>query len=198
MVSSPFHVAFEFFPETKLLNTTNDAKTFTKFGLVLDLESDSVILKRLIFLLERFRRIFILNLLLRWSILPNIISIFIIDLILNHLKIIVIHHVWTNLGQRDIVCFGWRVRTQCILYLADLLFRLFFIHDLVKSVILPKTHSPIWLSFFLFDRWHVALSFKTLLLLVDQGVLGRQVDLRGHFRVLNRLDHRLFIVDVVS
>ena len=90
MVSGPFHVAFEFFPETKLLDTANDAKTFTKFSLVLDLESDSIVLIRNeLFLGHLFRCIFILDLWLRWSILLSIISIFVIHLVLNHFKIIV-------------------------------------------------------------------------------------------------------------
>ena len=144
MVSGPFHVAFEFFPETKLLDTAHDAKTFTKFGLVLDLESDSIVLIcNELFLGHLFRRIFILNLWLRWSILLSVISIFVIHLVLYHFKIIVSQNVWTNLSQRNIVCFAWRVWTQCVLDLAaNLLFFLIIIHDLLKSVILPKTHSP--------------------------------------------------------
>lgn len=99
MVSCPFHVAFEFFPETKLLDTTYDAKAFPKFSLVLDLESDSIVLRRCeLFFDHLLGCILILNLGLRWIILLSIISILVIDLILNHLKIIVSQHIWTNLG----------------------------------------------------------------------------------------------------
>ena len=201
MVSSPFHVAFEFFPETKLLDPAHDAKAFPKFGLVLDLESDSIILTWLELFLRHhhFRGIFILYLWFLWSILLSIISIFVIHLILNHFKVIVSHHIWTNLCQRNIVCFAWRVRTQCVLHLAGNLLFLFLIniHDLLKSVILAKTHSPAWLIGLGFDWWLVALSFETLLLLVGQGVLRRQIHLRGHFRVCDRLNHWLFVVYVV-
>ena len=154
MVSCPFHVAFEFFPETKLLDTAHDAKTFTKFSLVLDLESDSIVFIWCeLFLCHLFRRIFILDLWLRWSVLLSVISIFVIHLVLYHFKIIVSQHVRTNLSQRNIVCFAWRVWTQCVLDLAANLLILFLIiiHDLLKSVILPKTHSPALLNGLGFD-----------------------------------------------
>ena len=158
MVSCPFHMTFEFLPESQLFDTSDYAKTFTEFCFVVDFESDGIILRSLVNEIWSF---FVLNLgFFCWFglILIKSISIFVINLIFNHLKIIIIHNIWTRLSHWVLVRYAGRIRAQTIL---DFLIDIWSEH-LLKSVILSKTHSSLGFCDIFLGR--VALYLKTLLL----------------------------------
>jgi hypothetical protein len=163
----PLEMALKLLPEAQLFNASHDAQTFPKFSLVLDFESNSEIFH---FVIKFLRRIFVLQLdiLILFDILISE-SVFVVDLVFNHFKIVVIQNVGASL---DIVCFARRVWRKSVIY-----FWLWWSNKLLEAVILAKTHPSLLHGLGWFRRRAVALDFEALFFAESYRVLSWKIHL---------------------